>query len=111
MRKRYGNGQRFPVASIAGARQGNGMRFGLNCKAMPTVKVRLTGKSIWWPEQSPVLTNMLRVQKKTTAADEVLGRSKGGFSTNVHLRLDRQGRLMSLCLTPGQRHEAIGLKP
>src|SRR5262249_22399189 len=37
---------------------------------------------------------------------EALGRSQGGFSTTVHVRADGQGKLMTLVLTPGHRHEA-----
>jgi transposase len=37
---------------------------------------------------------------------EALGRSQGGFSTKVHLRAEGGGKLMTLVLTPGQRHEA-----
>jgi transposase len=37
---------------------------------------------------------------------EALGRSQGGFSTKVHVRAEGHGKLMTLVLTPGQRHEA-----
>ena len=37
---------------------------------------------------------------------EALGRSQGGFSTKVHLRAEGRGKLITLVLTPGQRHEA-----
>ena len=36
--------------------------------------------------------------------DEALGRSRGGFSTKVHLACDSKGRPLSVVLTPGQRH-------
>jgi transposase len=38
---------------------------------------------------------------------EALGRSQGGFSTKVHLRAEGGGQLLTLILTPGQRHEAV----
>jgi transposase len=38
---------------------------------------------------------------------EALGRSQGGFSTKVHVRAEGGGKLMTLALTPGQRHEAV----
>jgi transposase len=38
---------------------------------------------------------------------EALGRSQGGFSTKVHVRAEGRGKLMTLVLTPGQRHEAV----
>ena len=37
---------------------------------------------------------------------EALGRSQGGFSPKVHLRAEGGGKLITLVLTPGQRHEA-----
>ena len=37
----------------------------------------------------------------------MLGRSQGGFSTEVHLRAEGAGQLLTLVLTPGQRHEAV----
>ncbi len=33
-----------------------------------------------------------------------MGRSRGGFSTKVHLACDGKGRPLSVVLTPGQRH-------
>src|SRR5919199_1042408 len=39
-------------------------------------------------------------------ATEALGRSRGGFSTKVHLRAEGGGKPMTLVLTPGQAHEA-----
>lgn len=37
---------------------------------------------------------------------QVLGGSQGGFSTKVHLCAEGEGKLLTLLLTPGQRHEA-----
>jgi len=37
--------------------------------------------------------------------DEALGVSRGGYSTKVHLRIDRDGHLMHIEVTPGQDHE------
>jgi hypothetical protein len=48
---------------------------------------------------------MRRAQKKRPDA-EALGRSQGGFSTKVHVRAEGHGKLMTLVLTPGHRHEA-----
>lgn len=43
----------------------------------------------------------------TTAehTDVALGRSKGGFSTRIHLRAESGGKLIALLITAGQRHE------
>jgi transposase len=48
---------------------------------------------------------------KRGAVAEALGRSQGGFSTKVHLRAEGGGKLMTLVLTPGQRHEAVAFEP
>ena len=37
---------------------------------------------------------------------EALGRSRGGLSTKLHLRIEGQGKLMTIVLTPGQQHKA-----
>lgn len=38
---------------------------------------------------------------------EALGRSKGGFSSKIHLRCDGKGRPMTFLVTVGERHEAV----
>jgi transposase len=40
-----------------------------------------------------------------------LGRSQGGFSTNVHLKADGQGKPLTVLLTPGQQHESTVFEP
>ena len=42
--------------------------------------------------------------------EEALGRSKGGFSTKLHLSCDGKGRPLSLVLTGGQSHESTQLE-
>ena len=42
--------------------------------------------------------------------DEALGRSKGGFSTKLHLACDGKGRPLSVVLTPGQRNGSTQLE-
>ena len=44
--------------------------------------------------------------KKSAAETEALGRSRGGLTTKIHARVDGNGRLFTLDLTPGQRHDA-----
>jgi hypothetical protein len=54
-----------------------------------------------------------RTQKgapKPREEDEALGRSRGGFSTKVHLACDGKGRPLSVVVTPGQRHGSTQLK-
>lgn len=43
--------------------------------------------------------------KKTTAEQEALGRSRGGFSTKVHAACDALGNPRRFILTPGERSE------
>ena len=44
---------------------------------------------------------MLRVQK-SSPEQEALGRSRGGFTTKIHVRCEGTGRLITFLLTPGQ---------
>ncbi|MFB9993749.1 IS5 family transposase [Deinococcus oregonensis] len=44
-------------------------------------------------------------------ADEALGRSRGGFSTKIHLRAEGQGKPMAFVLSGGERHESKDLQP
>ena len=39
-----------------------------------------------------------------------MGRSKGGFSTKLHLACDGKGRPLSVVITPGQRHSSTQLE-
>jgi transposase len=41
---------------------------------------------------------------------EALGRSRGGFSTKIHLRAEGKGRPIVAVLTGGERHEQIALE-
>ena len=42
---------------------------------------------------------------------QALGRSRGGFSTKLHLRADAHGRSVALHLTGGERHDLLGVGP
>lgn len=42
-------------------------------------------------------------------ADHALGRSRGGYSTKIHLLCDRNGHPLSFALTAGQSHETTVL--
>lgn len=39
--------------------------------------------------------------------EQALGRSRGGFSTKIHVTVDGLGNPLRLMLTPGQRHDII----
>jgi transposase len=42
---------------------------------------------------------------------EALGRSRGGFSTKLHLKCEGQGKPLALHLTGGERHDMVGFRP
>lgn len=44
-------------------------------------------------------------------ASEALGRSRGGFSTKIHVRADRRGRPLVLLVTAGERHDQTMFMP
>jgi transposase len=44
-------------------------------------------------------------------AGQALGRSRGGFSSKLHLRCERGGRPIAFVLTAGERHEQTAFEP
>lgn len=42
---------------------------------------------------------------------EALGRSRGGFSTKIHLKCEGGGKPLAVFLTGGERHEMVGFVP
>jgi transposase len=48
--------------------------------------------------------------RQQACADEALGRSRGGFTTKLHLAFDGRGRPLSIVLTAGQRHDSTQLE-
>jgi len=47
------------------------------------------------------------LKKNGSQADQALGRSRGGFSTKIHVTVDGLGNPLRLELTAGQRHDLI----
>lgn len=47
------------------------------------------------------------LKKNGGEAEQALGRSRGGFSTKIHVTVDGLGNPLRLLLTPGQRHDII----
>ena len=43
------------------------------------------------------------------APDEALGRSRGGFSTKIHMRAEAHGKPVTFHLTSGERHDSTAL--
>ena len=48
---------------------------------------------------------------RRAAGAQAPGRSRGGFSTRLHLRCDGHGRPVTFHLTGGERHDLIGVGP
>jgi transposase len=48
--------------------------------------------------------------KKGGEEEEKLGRSRGGFSTKIHIRCEGKGKPITFILSPGQRNESIYLE-
>lgn len=45
-------------------------------------------------------------KKSDDQTDQALGRSRGGFSTKIHITVDGLGNPLRLCLSAGQRHDS-----
>lgn len=45
-------------------------------------------------------------EKNASAAEHALGRSRGGFSTKIHVVVDGLGNPLRILLTPGQTHDS-----
>ncbi len=85
---------------------------------MPQIK--LTGKYILLIALSSALTNTQREQKgelntgqqslsvELLQQQEALGRSKGGFSTKIHIQAEGMGKPMQFVLSEGQRSDIKG---
>ena len=70
----------------------------------PMSRAGSTGACISWTAPSSGPTSTRPVPKGDPAA-EALGRSRGGYSTKIHLRCERGGKPMVFVLTRGERHE------
>lgn len=97
-----------PAASAVGASRACGIASLRKSRCKPTPQARLTDASTTWMAPLFERTSMLLVQKGDPGS-EALGYSRGGFSTKVHIRAEGNGKLMTLVLTPGQRHESTQL--
>ena len=62
----------------------------------------------WWTAPSCVRTPAPRERQKNGGQEQqALGRSRGGFSTKIHVTVDGLGNPLRLALTAGQRHDII----
>src|SRR6185436_19333103 len=57
------------------------------------------------PERYGKWTTICSRCKKSSPEREALGRSRGGFSTKIHIRCEGTGRLITFLLTPGQESD------
>ena len=48
----------------------------------------------------------LRRRRKRGTQNQALGRSRGGFSTKIHLRANAEGLPIGILLTPGEAHDS-----
>jgi transposase len=62
-------------------------------------------------ENSPLDTPAVTRPRKRDTSNEALGRSRGGFSTKLHVSGDGKGRPLSIVVTAGQRHDSTQLEP
>jgi transposase len=58
----------------------------------------------------PPVPSLAPKKGEEPSADEALGRSRGGFSTKLHLAFEGRGRPLAVRLTAGQRHESTQLE-
>jgi hypothetical protein len=70
-------------------------------------KTRIVTDSGWNRCSSPSARSR---GKKRDPKTEDLGRSRREFGTKVHLRIDANGNVISIILTPGQQHESSVFK-
>lgn len=49
--------------------------------------------------------------KGSCQEDEALDRSRGGFTSKIHVKAEGHGKLLSFLVTPGQRHGATMFEP
>jgi transposase len=70
-----------------------------------------TNSGAWTARSSGLPAVPLGVEKgdPEEPKDHALGRSRGGFSTKIHLLCDRYGHPLHFHLTPGQTHESQAL--
>jgi transposase len=112
------------TGSAGGSARASGNGCCKRCSGMPTKRESCTGRSFRWtapscgrtstppePATPPPARTAKGAEKKgaVAEADEALGRSRGGFSTKLHLAFEGRGRPLAVRLTAGQRHESTQL--
>src|SRR5262249_30843624 len=94
------------IVSINASGAGAIMGCGSGCwRILPTSRTWKTG---WWTAPLSALMRVQRApQKNGGQAQQALGRSRGGFSTKVHVTVDALGNPLRVFLTAGQRHDLL----
>src|SRR6266536_2687323 len=122
-------GRRWPAGFIGGVAGVCGTGCWPACRPRPTRAASWTGCCTTWTgrwcgptrvppgpaggRQPPTCRSRARgaVADPDQPGDrEALGRSRGGYSTKLHLRVERGGKPMVILATAGQRHEALMLR-
>src|ERR1051325_5038251 len=82
------------------------MAYGSGC--LPILRMTQTWKTEWSIAPLSALMLVQQVpQKNGSQAEQALGRSRGGFSTKIHVCVDGLGNPLRLTLTAGQRHDIL----
>lgn len=121
-----GSGCGRPCRSVTGVVAGGGMRSTGTCRSTPPSCGRIStrqaaasthrrpppprGGSPRTPGRNAV-AKPARPPGGGGAGGEGLGRSRGGFTTKIHLIADGHCRPLSLIVTPGQRADCTQFKP
>ena len=112
-RPRSAIGRRFGMLSIVGIRDGTLSRI-LSRLMASHVDVGLIDQELWLIDgdccaRARCAAGGGKESDPDEPDDHALGRSRGGFSTKVHLLCDRHGHPLAARLTPGQEHESRSL--
>src|SRR3712207_2217443 len=93
------------TASTSALRGGVPMGCGTVCSpTLPTMRTWNTG--CWTVPSSARMRVLPGLKKNGGAAEQALGRSRGGFSTKLHLLVDGLGNVLRVHLTGGQCHDS-----
>ena len=96
-------GPPWPAVSTGGGGRVCGTGFWLRCSGKLMPSVRLIGE-VHYVDGTSVRAHQHAAGAKRGRGDQALGRSRGGFGTKVHLRVEGQGKPVAFVLTPGQQH-------
>src|ERR687885_3020802 len=100
-----------PAASLAGVGRVFGTAFSQPSKPRRMREARSTGIcTLLMPRSFALTITPPALAGPALSGGEALGRSRGGFSTKIHLRAEGKGRPIVAVLTGGERHEQIALE-